>query len=52
VTAARWLARAAAALAAFARGFVGIPAHASHCASADDARAALGDAAERRGRCC
>jgi hypothetical protein len=52
VTIARWLTRAAAALAAFARGFVGIPAHAHHCANAGDARRALGDAAARRGRCC
>jgi hypothetical protein len=52
VTVARWLARTAAALAAFARGFVGIPARASHCADAHGARAALSDAAARRGRCC
>jgi hypothetical protein len=40
------------ALAAFARGFVGIPAGASQCACAHDAREALGEAAARRGRCC
>jgi len=52
VSAARWLARALVALRAFARGFVGIPAHAARCSSAHDARAALSDAAARRGRCC
>ncbi|HTO06452.1 MAG TPA: hypothetical protein VMR86_05280 [Myxococcota bacterium] len=44
--------RAAAALAAFARGFVGIPAHAQECRDARAARESLGDAAARRGRCC
>ncbi len=47
-----WVRRAVTALAAFARGFVGIPAQASHCACASEARAALGEAAARRGRCC
>jgi len=52
VSAPGWLAQAAAALRAFLRGFVGVPAHASHCTSAREARAALREAAERRGRCC
>ena len=46
-----WLARAAAVLAQFARGFVGAPARGHRC-DARTARAALGDAAARRGRCC
>jgi hypothetical protein len=45
------LRRLVAALAAFARGFVGAPAHAPGC-TASAARAALRGAAERRGRCC
>ena len=46
------LARALAALAGFARGFVGIPAHAHHCGGAEAARESLAEAAARRGRCC
>jgi hypothetical protein len=46
------LARAAAALAAFARGFVGIPAHAHDCRDPRAARESLGEATARRGRCC
>ena len=46
------LRRLARALAAFARGFVGIPAHAHRCADPHAARSALADAAARRGRCC
>jgi hypothetical protein len=52
VSALRWLARAGAALAAFARGFVGIPEHAHRCSDPSAARDALTDAAARRGRCC
>jgi hypothetical protein len=49
VSAVRWLGRAWAALAGFARGFVGLPtrAHTAACA-----RAGLAEAAGRRGRCC
>jgi hypothetical protein len=43
------LAHALAALAAFTRGFVGIPAHAHDRRSA---RESLAEAAARRGRCC
>ena len=44
-----WLLRARAALAGFARGFVGLPlrAHSPACA-----RARLAEVAGRRGRCC
>jgi hypothetical protein len=52
VTARSRIARLVAALAALARGFIGVPAHAHRCTTSEAARGALADAAARRGRCC